>query len=98
MSTYRGGCAKGMPRTGACRTGCLHRRLVEDYRDARAAWEALRESGAQAPTSVPGVAHSEAAIYQLEDEDFRAAFPPPTFRQWLEANARGAHADTEAVA
>lgn len=43
--------------------------MVHDYRDARDAAEALRESERG---------------YQLEDEDFRAAFHPITFRAWLE--------------
>lgn len=59
-------CSPGMR---ACRRDCLHRRLVLDYRDARDAWTALRESPAG---------------YQLEDDDFRAAYPATTFRQWLE--------------
>ncbi len=84
---YRGGCAPGMPRVGACLAPCQHRELVEEYRAARAAWEDQRESGREAPTSVPGVAHSSAAMHQLEDADYRTAYPAPTFRDWLEQTA-----------
>ena len=61
--------------------------VTETFRSARAAWEALRESGTPAPTSAPGVAHSGVAMLQLEDEDFRRAFPAPTLRSVLEGLA-----------
>lgn len=83
---YRGGCVRGMPRRGACHQLCAHRAMVEDYRAARTAWEERRETGEAAPTSVPGIAGSGVAIHQLEDDDYRRAFPPPTFRAWLEGN------------
>lgn len=57
--------------------------VTNTYRDSRDAWEALRESAQPAPSSVPGVAHSSVAMHQLEDDDFRRAFPPPTFRDVL---------------
>lgn len=87
---YRGGCAPGMPVEGACRRDCLHRALVEDYRAARAAWEALRESDAVVPA---GAAYGGegVAMHQLEDDEFRAWFPPPTFKTWLQRSARGYH-------
>lgn len=88
-SKYRGGCAPGM-RVGregipGCHSTCLHRQSVEAYRDTRHAWEALRESGTL-------VSHSgtEVAAYQLEDDDFRERFPPPTFKDWLISRARPA--------
>jgi hypothetical protein len=62
-----------------------HLWLVESYRDARDAREALRESG-----SSVGAAHSygsDVAAYQLEPDDFAAAYPPVTFRDWLVGNA-----------
>lgn len=79
---YRGGCAKGMPLSGACRRDCLHRAMVEEYRDARHAWEALRESDVIV-MGVAGTAHAAVAAYQLSDEEFARAFPPPLFRDWL---------------
>lgn len=66
---------------GGCHRGCLHRRSVLDYRAARAAWEALRES--DVIVDVAGAAGADVAAYQLEDDDFARAFPPPTFREWL---------------
>src|SRR5205085_11831384 len=60
---------------------------VVDYRAARDAWEALRESGQPAPSSVPGVAGSLVAMHQLEDEDFRAAHPAPRFTTFLAEHA-----------
>lgn len=60
--------------------------MLEDYRSARAAWEAKRESGDPVP---PEFAHGGlVACYQLEDPEFRAAFPAPMLRDWLEANRR----------
>jgi hypothetical protein len=60
--------------------------MMNDYRAARAAWEAKRESGDPVPARF---SHGAAiACYQLEDADFRAAFPPPTLRGWLEASRR----------
>lgn len=64
-----------------CRVGCLHRALVESYYDARHAWEALRESDTPVPAAFAFGA--DVTCQQLEDDDFRAAFPPPTFKQWL---------------
>jgi len=71
-------CSKGMQK---CRRGCLHRRLVLDYRDARFAWEALRESDTFVDTT--GAAGALVSCYQLEDREFREKFPAPTFKQWL---------------
>lgn len=51
-----------------CHARCLHRAMVLSYRDARDAWECLRESSVG---------------MQLEEGDFRAEFPPPTFKAWL---------------
>lgn len=42
--------------------------MVAEYRDARDAWVQLRETGDR---------------MQMEDEEYRAVFPPPTFKQWL---------------
>lgn len=52
-----------------CYSGCLHRSWVLDYRDARDAWEALRESE---------------ECMQMEDDEFAEAYPPPTLKQWME--------------
>lgn len=69
---YRGGCVKGMPLPRedrpSCRENCLHRALVQDFRDARHAWEENRECG---------------AAMQMEDDEYREAYPPPTFKDWL---------------
>jgi len=64
-----------------CHARCLHRVLVEGYRDARHAWEALRESDTPVPAAYAGGATT--TCMQLEDDEFRAAYPPPTFKQWL---------------
>jgi hypothetical protein len=58
-----------------------------DYRAARDAWEAGRESGRPAPTSVPGIAGSGVAMYQLEPGDYAAHVPAPMFRDFLRDHA-----------
>lgn len=69
-----GGCHKGMPvrsdqpGTG-CHRACLHRRSVQEFRDWRHSWEEARERDHH---------------MQLEDDDYAARYPPPTFRAWLE--------------
>lgn len=68
--SYRGGCVKGMPMVGACHRKCLHRAMVEDFRDWRHSWHQRRE---------------DEHHMQLEDEEYAAMYPPPTFRDWLEA-------------
>lgn len=68
-----------------CRRDCLHRQLVESYRDARFASESLRESDAPA-YGAAGAAHSGAAAYQLDDAAFRELYGAPTFKEWLEHN------------
>lgn len=70
--------------------------LVRDYRGASwlstasaayradcAARDALRESDALAPTSVPGIAGAPVAMYQLERDEFDAAVPAPTWRDYV---------------
>lgn len=59
-------CTPGMR---GCRRDCLHRAMVHAYRDARHAWEALREA--------------EHHGMQLEDDDFAEQYPPVTFKRWL---------------
>jgi hypothetical protein len=39
-----------------------------EYRDSRDAWEQNRESE---------------AFMQMEDEEYREQFPPPTFKNWI---------------
>jgi hypothetical protein len=51
-----------------CRRGCLHRALVEGYRDARDARDALRECG---------------DFMRMEEQEFRDDQPVVTFKQWL---------------
>lgn len=84
---YRGGCAKGMPRVGACRLDCRHRALVEDYRASWHAWDEARGSDRIAPTSVPGAAGSLATMSNLDDETYDQANPAPRFRDFLIAAA-----------
>lgn len=84
---YRGGCRPGMPYPSderpACHRGCLHRVMVEAYYDQRDARDALRESDQPVP---PQWAYGSGATYsQLEDEDFDAAVPRVTFREWLKS-------------
>ena len=57
--------------------------MIDAYRYARDASEALRESGLPAPSSVPGVAGSQAAYYQLSEDEFDQHVPALTFREWL---------------
>lgn len=84
LPPYRGGCTPGLKRRPdgqGCRRDCLHRALVQSYRDARDARDALRESDTPVPAEW---AHGGATVaYQLEADDFAAAWPPITFKQWL---------------
>lgn len=63
-----------------------HARLVGEYRDARDARDALRESGILAPAEFGFGAM--VAYYQLEDDDFARACPPVLFREWLVENSK----------
>lgn len=74
------------PKMRGCRASCLHRQLVENYRDARFANEALRESSAPA-YGAAGAANSGAGAHQLTDDEFRELYPAPTFKDWLIAHA-----------
>lgn len=56
---------------------------LEAYRSARDAREAMRESGAPAPTSVPGLAGSSAAWCQLEREEFERVYPAPRLADFI---------------
>lgn len=78
-------CAKGMR---GCHRSCLHRRLVEQYRDARDAREALRESATPAPSTVPGISGSGVVMAQLEPGDFAVHVPPVLFKDWLREHKR----------
>ena len=69
---------------------------AEDYRHARDAWEAGRESGRPAPTSVPGAAGSAAAMCQLEAADYAEHVPAPRFADFLRDRA-ARRRDPEAV-
>lgn len=64
------------------------REAITDYRAARDAWDALRESAKPAPASVAGTNGATVALHQLEDADFVAAHPPPAFRDFLADRAR----------
>jgi hypothetical protein len=58
---------------------------LDAYRHARFAWEALRESGAVVPASLAGAgaAGTQVSAYQLEERDFRAAYPPPRLAEFI---------------
>lgn len=81
-------CSPGMK---ACRRDCLHRAMVREYHDQRDAREALRESGALAPSAFSYGA--QVSYSQLEDEDFAQAVPPVTFRSWLEGRAQARYVE-----
>lgn len=60
------------------------RDAVAAYRDARDARNALRESGAPIPAGVvAGTAGAAVGCYQLSDEEFTAAYPPPRLADFL---------------
>ena len=59
------------------------RDALEAYKGARDAREAMRESGAPAPSSVPGIAGSQVAWCQLERADFDAAYPAPRLADYI---------------
>lgn len=61
------------PRMRKCSSSCLHLQSVEDYRAARAQWEEARESELH---------------MQMEDDDYAAKYPPPTFKAWLQGRRR----------
>lgn len=58
-----------------------HAQLVGDYRDQRDARDALRESAETVPAAF--AFGGDVAYYQLEDDDFNAAVPVVTFKDWL---------------
>lgn len=60
------------PRMRGCAAGCLHRQLVENYRDARDAWETRLEA--------------ETSMYATEMAEWTADNPGPTFKAWLVGN------------
>lgn len=87
---YRGGCRRGMPRPTesqpSCHNACLHREMVQAYYDQRDARDRLRESDIPVPAAF---SFGSAATYvQLEDDDFNAAVPRTTFKDWLIGHAR----------
>lgn len=64
-------CSKRMLK---CYAGCLHRRMVEEYRDARDAREELREQG-------EGL--------QMEPGEFDVMVPKVLFKDWLQGYGWG---------
>lgn len=58
------------PRMAGCSVRCLHRQLVENYRDARDAWESIAEA--------------ETHGYATELAEYAEQNPGPTFKVWLE--------------
>lgn len=78
----RGGCLPGMPRrvdetpgTG-CRHDCLHRRMVEDYRETKVLADEVRKIAREAAC---GGGRSDGE----EGRDFDRAHPTFTFKQYL---------------
>lgn len=61
-----------MPLEGACHRRCLHRELVTEFRDWRHSWLERRE---------------DEWHMNLEDDEYEAMYPPPTFKAWLQARA-----------
>lgn len=59
------------------------REATEAYRSARDAWEAGRESGNVAPTSVPGTSGSGVAMYQLTRAEYAEHVPAPRLATFL---------------
>lgn len=53
------------------------------YRADMAARDALRESGALAPSSVPGIAGAPVTMAQLERETFEEHVPAPVWRDYV---------------
>lgn len=76
-------CKPCQDKQGGLAAAQMNAQMIDDYRAARDAREALRESGVLAPSRVAGIAHSDVAMYQLDDADFDAAVPSVTFREWL---------------
>lgn len=64
--------------------------VTRTYREARDARDAMRESGALATGAIAGTAHSDAAWYQVSDDEFDQAVPPVTFRDVLVGLSGGA--------
>jgi hypothetical protein len=58
-----------------------HSQLVQEYRDARDAREALRESATPVPAAYAGGA--SVSHFQLERDDFAQLHPPILFRDFL---------------
>lgn len=65
------------------RAGCRHCQILDEYRAAQDAREALRESGDDAGGSVAGTTGSAVGYYQLSDEEFNEIHPPVLLRDWL---------------
>lgn len=63
-------CAKAMR---GCRSDCLHRKLVLEYRDARDAYDLEAERVSLG--------------YATELADYHRDHPGPTFKAWLEGTA-----------
>ena len=60
------------------RRDCRHCQVVDEFRAAQDAREALRESGQTAPPEFGPIAY-----YQLSDEEFDRAHPPLRLKDWL---------------
>jgi transposase InsO family protein len=59
-----------------------------DYRDARDAWEATRESDrALAPTTVPGISGSGVTMSQLGPDEYARHVPRPRYADYVREHA-----------
>lgn len=77
---YRGGCLPKLA-PGGCRRDCLHRKIVEEYRDARLYYDLLAESGQLVDAGFSYGATVEA--FRLSSDELSAWRPPLTFKQFL---------------
>lgn len=79
-----GGCRPGMPKRqddrpgSGCRADCLHRALIAEYREAKAASDEARKLKREAATGG----------YGTEGAEWDAANPAWTFRDFLRSRAQ----------
>lgn len=83
-------------RVGAARN-LTHAQMVDEYRAARDARDALRESGLTVMGAVAGAAGSGICYSQLSDDEFNELHPPLTFKAWLVDWAASRREDAQAA-
>jgi hypothetical protein len=67
---------------------------LANYRAARDAREAMRESGQLAPSTVAGISGSDAGWNQLEPAEFAAAYPAPRLADYIREAAAARREET----